>query len=370
MSKPRQTLGISKLRRAELLGGTYVSLIGQHEAMVKCLYETFAIAFPNMKKFWIHLSREEEQHFRLIKALEGDIRNSDIVFKRPVFTQSQVKDSIAWICARKMRVEKGGISVNDALAMCIQIEQGMVEHRFFDIMDDDDENVRQVLAQLEKSSIVHLRRARKEAARLKWKMFGKRRNKPIPENERISEPVNSCEDPKAAVKLAQAAILASLINMEKAAGSLYNAYAQLLPETASLWSQLAADEMTHSRMLHSLEEMLDKGATFQHVGHFGVTNIKQEIDLLRNAETKARRDGISYSDAMIMALRTETFMAECEFYKTVESDAPEFKYIAERLVDLTQEHIKRLQEGAVPMAAEVAAKKKEEAAEKWGGVAD
>ncbi len=365
MEHPKHTLGISKLRRGALLGGTYIALIGEHEAMVKCLYETFAIAYPRMKAFWLQLAREEEQHFRLVKALEGDIRNSDFSFKRPAFTQSQVKDSIAWLCARKERVQRGGVSINDSLAMCIQIEQGMVEHRFFDIMDDDQQSIRQVLIQLEKSSILHLRRARKEAGRLRWKIFGKHRNKPIPEEKWINAPINTPEDPSKAVKVAQAAILAALISMEECAGALYNTYAELLPESADLWSELAADEMTHAKMLHSLEDMLDKGATFQHMGQFGVTEIKHEIDMLRNAEAKARRDGISFSDAMIMALRTESYMAECEFYKTVESDAPEFKYIAQRLVDLTKDHIKRLEAGTIPLASEMAAKRKEDEADKW-----
>jgi len=377
MQKIRQTLGISRLRRGELMGGPYVALIAMHEAMVKCLYETFAVAFKGMSKFWTHLAREEEQHFRLVKALEGDLHNSDVTFKRPAFTQSQVKDSIAWICARKMRVEKGGVTVREALRMCIQIEQGMIEHRFFDIMEDDHESVRHVLNQLEKSSIAHLRRARNEAGSIKWKLFGGKKCKPVPEGKRIDEPINTCEDPKAAIKTAQAAILAALMTLEEAAGSLYNTYAELLPDSSSLWSALAAEEFTHAKMLHGLEDMLEKGALFTHMGQFGISSIKQGIDEILNAESRAQRDGISYNDAMLTALRTESYMAECEFYKTVESDAPEFKYIANRLMDLTQAHIKRLEEATAPMELlsaeqqkQAEAEKAEDQASKWGSWKD
>ena len=63
---------------------------------------------------------------------------------------------------------------------------------------------------------------------------------------------------------------------------------------------------------------------------------------------------------MVLALKTESHMAECEFYQTVESSAPEFKYIANRLVDLTKGHINKLQRAATPLIEE-ASKKKDEA---------
>lgn len=350
MSRPRHTLGISKLRRSELVGGPYISLIAKHEAMCKCLYQTFAIAYPSMSTFWNHLAAEEEQHFRLIEALDADIRNSEVMFKRPAFTQAHIRDSIAWICARKERVQAGGVTINEALAMCIQIEQGMVEHRFFDVMDADHEKVRHTLMQLEKASIIHLKRARQEAKRLKWKFFGGKTNKPIPEERIIDTPLETQTDSKVAVKVAQAAILAALINLEEAAASLYNTYAELLPEHAKMWSSLSAEEMTHATMLHQLEDMLEKGNVFRNMGQFGVSGLRRVMDEILNAEAKAQRDGITYTEAMIVALRTESHMAECEFYKTVESDVPEFKYIADRLVALTEQHIQRLSDATAPMS--------------------
>lgn len=367
MSRPRVTLGISKLRRAELVGGPYLVLIAKHEAMVKCLYETFAIAYPGMSTFWYKLAEEEDQHYRLVQALEGDIRNSEVPFKRPSFTQAQVRDSIAWICARKERVQAGGVTINEALTMCIQIEQGMVEHRFFDVMDGDHDKISAVMMQLEKSSIIHLKRARQEAHRLKWKIFGGRKNNPISESDILESPIETKKDSKVAVKVAQAAILASLISLEEASGSLYNAYAALMPENARLWSSLAAEEMSHSTMLHKLEDMLDNGAVFQNMGQFGVSGLKRTIDEIMNAEARARRDGISHNDAMIVALRTESYMAECEFYKTVESDAPEFKYIAERLVDLTRSHIKRLEDATAPMTIDTKEKPDNKKNVEWSG---
>jgi len=351
MSRPRQTLGISKLRRAQLVGGPYIELIAKHEAMVRCLYQTFAIAYPGMSKFWNHLADEEEQHYRLVEALKDDIKNNDISFKRPAFSQAQVSDSIAWICARKERVQRGQVTINEALSMCIQIEQGMVEHRFFDVMTDDNEHISNVLSQLEKSSIVHLQRARKEAGKLKWKILGSKKNKPFSEDDILTAPLDTKEDPMVSVKIAQVAILAVLIALEEAAAKLYNTYAELLPDSAQLWSSLSADEMMHATMLHKLEDILDKGNVFNHMGQFGIQGVQRSIDDLMNADTRAQRSGVTYTEAMIQALRTESYMAECEFYKTVESDAPEFKYIAERLVELTSNHIKKLEDGTAPMNA-------------------
>ena len=348
MSKPKHTLGISKLRRAQLVGGPYIELIAQHEAMVKCLYQTFAIAYPSLAKFWNHLADEEEQHFRLVKALEADIKNNDVAFKRPSFSQAQVSDAIAWICARKERVQHGGVSINDALSMCVQIEQGMIEHRFFDVMDEDSEDVRNVLTQLEKSSIIHLQRARKEAGRLKWKMWGTKINEPFSKDACLASPLDTKEDPRAAVKAAHGAILSALISMEEAASHLYNTYAELLPDTAQMWSALSADEMAHATMLHKLEDILDQGHMFKNMGKFGVQGLKRCIDDLLNAETKARRSGTTYTDAMITALRTESYMAECEFYTSVESSSPEFQRIAKELVELTGNHIKKLEDGGAP----------------------
>lgn len=350
MSKPLQTLGISKLRLAELTSSTYLSLLAQHEVACSILYKTFAKAYPGMKELWTQLAKEEDQHFDYLLSLKKDIINAEFSFKRPRFTQSLIRESLAWINGCKERAEAGAVTVREALEICIQIEKGMVEHRFFQIIDGDGPEIQKIFSQLEKYTGAHLERVVKEAARFKWKLFGGKRSRNIPVDARIPMPTeDEIIDPNALVIKAQTEILEALIAMEQAGALLYNTYAELLPDQSALWSRLSAEENGHASMLERLEEMLKKGSLFRNLGQFGLKDIRKTIDEILNQELLARRNGTTSRAALIYALKLECAMAECQFYKTVDSDAPEFKIIAARLVEHTNEHINRLKEATSDM---------------------
>jgi hypothetical protein len=69
-----------------------------------------------------------------------------------------------------------------------------------------------------------------------------------------------------------------------------------------------------------------------------------DIDFIIDKEREALKFPPNTSDAVAVALKIEAHMVESSFYKVVDSDANEFKHIAVRLIQLTKEHIARLQD--------------------------
>ena len=125
---------------------------------------------------------------------------------------------------------------------------------------------------------------------------------------------------------------------------LYKAYSRRIPEARDFWAKLTAEELQHAAMLRQLYSYLDRGQLFGNVKHFSRKAIEADIDFILKAEFEARHGSLSRHKACNCALKIEETMTERGFYATAGSDAPEFQIIAKRLVELTHEHIGRINE--------------------------
>jgi rubrerythrin len=331
----------SNKRREQLVAGPYTRLLAEHERVIAHLYETFANTITGGATFWHAIALEELEHEQMILEIDEQLQKGQWAFRRPAFITTAIAESIEWVASQKKNVESRGISMREALKMALQLESGMMEAKFFHVLDQDAPEMMSVIEALGAYTKAHVKRLQLETKRLKWRILGKH---VFHSRAAKSFKTQSRKELQSSVKTAQADMLGLLVSLEESASDLYSAYSRRIPESKKFWAKLAAEETEHAAMLRKLYGFLDRGQLFRNVKHFDRKSIEADIDFILKAEFDVHHGSLCRHKACNCALKIEEDMTEKGFYSTVESDAPEFQIIARRLVELTCEHILRLKE--------------------------
>lgn len=339
---------ISSKARARLMAGPYTRLLAEHEEAIGLLYVRLGEVFPESAAFWNELAKEEIEHKKLILEIHEKCLAGKWTFQRPSFVTEAILQSLDWIASRKENIETRGISMRNALKLAVQIEDSMMESRFFEIIENDSPEMVDTLESLAAYTRAHAQRLRREARRLKWKIMGGRMR--VPKGP-VKAAILSPEEVRARTKAAQADMLGLLVSVEETMSRLYNSYSRRLPAMREFWARKAAEEMSHAAMLRKLYDILGKGKIFYNVERFNKRDIEVHIDETLNAEFDARNSPLSLHDAVQTALHLERTLIENGFYSIVKSDAPEFAYIADSLTKHTRKHIQQISEQAERIAA-------------------
>lgn len=330
---------LSDKRKAELLAGPYTRLLAEHEGAMADLYKDLAGMHPSSRAFWEQMSREECLHQNMVSKMEEKFQNGEWKFKRPDFITSAIMDSLNFIALQRKNMETQGISMREALKMAVNMEEGMVESNYFAVLDGDNAEMMDMLQTQTAFTRAHVLRLKKEARRLKWKITGGKRVRLVRTATTMSR-----ENIQASIKTSQSNMLGLLISMEEAISKLYVTYGDKFKDAAKFWGILAAEEMQHAAMLRQLYKILDKGKLFYSIDHFDRASIEKMIECVITAEYNANHRLVTHKMALSIAIQTERCMTESGFYRTVTSDAPEYKIIAEQLIIRTDEHIARIEE--------------------------
>ena len=330
------TMALSNKRRAQLLAGPYTRLLAEHEKAVSELYGAFAETFPLVKPFWSAMAQEEIGHMNRVLKIEEKLMDGEWAFRRPPYTTSALAESLTRITAKREALQRDGISLREAFRLALDIETGLAEATYFEVLNNDTAEMMEVIRSLADESARHAKRLQLEAARLKWRILGRRTARPK------SSPKRSSVELQANVKAAQANMLGLLVSLQEAASALYSAYAQRLSSRSDFWARMAAEEMQHAAMLRSLYKVLEQGKVFYNVERFNRKAIQAETDFILDAEFQARHGRCSIYSAVNAALRVERSLCKSGFYATATSDAPQFRIIAASMMRHLDAHISRL----------------------------
>ena len=328
-------------RKDELIAGSYTDLLTYHAEVLSGIYSVFASVIEDANEFWDTMSKEKLDHKTVIAAVDEKYEDGAWEYARPDFIASAIVESCEHIAEKKNDVEQSGISMKDAIQYALDAEHSLIEMEFFRVEDADSSLMMNTLQSLTAYTRAHVKRLELEAKRFKWKLHGRKLHTLKP-SDRATTTARLQEN----LQAAQAEIIGSLVSLEEAVAQLYTAYSERLPDHASFWLHFAAEEMQHAAMLRKLYDVLEGGHVFFNVARFKPEEVREQIDDLQNMQFDAKHGELSLYSAVNYALATERMLAENSFYSIVESDAPEYKYIAERMIHFSKEHVRELEEEA------------------------
>ncbi len=133
----------------------------EHELALKELYEVYAEKFPENKDFWNKIAAEELGHATWIRRLESDISQGKTLFKEDRFNTQLIQTSTDYVNSQIASALQHDLELINALSVAVDIEQVMLENKFFEVFEVDSIELKQIMQSLQKATEEHLQRVRK-----------------------------------------------------------------------------------------------------------------------------------------------------------------------------------------------------------------
>ena len=130
-------------------------LISQ-ERMLSELYGYFAKQFPQYKKFWEKLSREEEQHARIVQKLFNAVKKEKVFFDEGKIKTYTLDVFITRLDGILQKAKNQEFTLSTAIACAVDYETSLIEKNIFSHFDSLNDKVRQTLKILQSETLKHI----------------------------------------------------------------------------------------------------------------------------------------------------------------------------------------------------------------------
>lgn len=112
-----------------------VDALIRHEGALASLYQAYATAFPETRDFWRQLVLEERAHADVLRTLKRFLITNGISLNPARFNAVALKISMESVTKTLERLKHGDMTLINAVAIALGLEQAMVEHDFFKVFE-------------------------------------------------------------------------------------------------------------------------------------------------------------------------------------------------------------------------------------------
>lgn len=141
--------------------------LARHEDGISELYASFASRLPSHESFWLHLSKEEQGHGRLLMGLEKVLERGFLFYEIGRFKIDVINAKIGEMATICGVVRSSGITPLDAASIACEIESGMIDSQFFKVVTSDAPEFKHVAGALTKATEKHSMQVRELLQSLK-----------------------------------------------------------------------------------------------------------------------------------------------------------------------------------------------------------
>jgi dTDP-4-amino-4,6-dideoxygalactose transaminase len=135
-----------------------VDALKEHEQAVARLYEVYAEKFPEHEEFWTELAHEEVQHANWLVILRDRIEKNDEDFAVERLPIATIQSSIGHVMQLAERARQSDFLFTDALSTALQLEEGFIENKYFEVFDGDSADTVHTLTMLAQATQAHYER--------------------------------------------------------------------------------------------------------------------------------------------------------------------------------------------------------------------
>jgi len=132
-----------------------IGLMAAHESEIAELYRAYAQRFAPCRELFLGLAADEVEHARLISGLAAKVKAGEIQVVPGRFRAAAVLTSLDYVRECLQRVQNQESTLAAALATARDLEQGLIEKRFFDIVQEDGPEVMGLLCRLSEETATH-----------------------------------------------------------------------------------------------------------------------------------------------------------------------------------------------------------------------
>ena len=132
-----------------------VEAIAGHEQAIGDLYEAYARRFPEHADFWETLSEEEYAHAEWARKLGVHVEEGTIEIVPGRFRNKAIESSVNYLRQWTDEARKQEISLLYALSIANDIENALIDRKFFEIYETDSDEMVTILNALTEASREH-----------------------------------------------------------------------------------------------------------------------------------------------------------------------------------------------------------------------
>jgi rubrerythrin len=135
-----------------------LELMARHEEAIGELYAAYARRFPEHQEFWLKLKNEEIGHAGIIRKLFPKIDDGFIRFDDKRFNVKAIETSLKYINTWTSDADNGTVEMLNALAIALDLENGMIEKKFLDVFEADADDLKIAIKALSDGTREHKQR--------------------------------------------------------------------------------------------------------------------------------------------------------------------------------------------------------------------
>ena len=111
-------------------------MLRDHELVISELYGAFAEKIPEDRELWSVMKTEEEGHARFVEKLKERVRSGDVRFTLGRLHVPTLEKSTDSVRAQVDMVRSSEVTRAAALANALAIENGLLDHGFYNVIGD------------------------------------------------------------------------------------------------------------------------------------------------------------------------------------------------------------------------------------------
>jgi len=137
-----------------------INLLAENEKIISELYSKVAENFSdsNYYNFFITLSFEETAHADWVLSLYDDVVNGRLSFNPDRFNLAEIKAFADQVKKKLDEIKRSTVSWEEALKLALEIENFMLESKWFEVFEKDAEKFNYSLNRLRNATIQHRER--------------------------------------------------------------------------------------------------------------------------------------------------------------------------------------------------------------------
>jgi rubrerythrin len=135
-----------------------LGLMAAHESALADLYRAYAKTLPSYEDFFNGLAADEVLHARMLAGFVDDVKTRKVSVKPGRFSSQSILSSLDITKERVAEAERGEVSLMEALSTARDLEDGLIERKYFGIFEDDGPELTKLLERLAVETEAHRRK--------------------------------------------------------------------------------------------------------------------------------------------------------------------------------------------------------------------
>jgi rubrerythrin len=137
-----------------------IDSLAELEGEISRLYRLFAALFPSRAEMWSDLAEEEMRHVGYVRELLHHINEKKAIFDEKTTKTYTIKSFLNNVIEIRKKTENNEYTVLNALSISHDLEQSLIERRFYEYFLSDDQTVKRLLKQLREETYQHMTRVK------------------------------------------------------------------------------------------------------------------------------------------------------------------------------------------------------------------